>query len=472
MNQFIEFSKSIDPQECCALPVPVVAGGNGIAFHVDEDIKGDNTDMIATIVAPNGDVIDPLTTFGFANFNGYMQLFSKPKSGIVARPLRAPSSFSGVSFDKITGVEIGTINKPNIDDILNGGVTIIGGTTITDRFRRTTIHDDALLACVAPFDCFRIRLQGRKYVPEHTETIIVEAPIKTSEISSKAEKDATNPAYTKTATGTAGAVDAEYRTDDGKCDVRVYAVIGNKDITFENRAIQYVNSGFTATLAGTSYNIPSDKGYIDVKNLQLQSLGGGGYLFARSFSFRTTYQNFPVGTTITFVCEIVKPNGTREETIVVPEEETFGDMYYSNLLRLHADDTGLACVEYECETPTFDIPFAPNKPVRMWLPVYIGKPEYKQKDDIYVKSSGERVVMSATIEKEYPCETNFITESWHDQMVIALSCDKVWINGVRLTKSDNYDPDWDNFKRTDCGDKMCRATWKMIANLTKRNSNF
>lgn len=145
---------------------------------------------------------------------------------------------------------------------------------------------------------------------------------------------------------------------------------------------------------------------------------------------------------------------------------------YSNLLRRYENTNGeLSLLSYTCDTTTFGLPFTSARPIRQWLPIWLNKPAYNQKDEIYEKLSGERVVLFATINKELQAQTDYIHDEWHSRIVLALSCDNVQVNGERLTKSDNYDIDWDNHTESDCGVWLAKATWKMVANVTSRNSN-
>ena len=145
---------------------------------------------------------------------------------------------------------------------------------------------------------------------------------------------------------------------------------------------------------------------------------------------------------------------------------------YSNLLRRYENNDGLlSLIDYTCGTETFDLPFTNDKPIKMWLPIMVDNPTPEQKDEIYEKLNGERVVMYATINEKYECESDYIPYDWHKRIVIALSCDCVKINGTKLTKSESYDIDWDNYSKLDCGTKITKASWKMVANITSRNSN-
>ncbi len=150
---------------------------------------------------------------------------------------------------------------------------------------------------------------------------------------------------------------------------------------------------------------------------------------------------------------------------------------YSNLLRLvHRDSNYLSELIYGCHETQFGLPFFDDSNVEEYklciaLPVRISKPQYKQTDKIYENRNGEQIVLYATINKEYEGETDYIPEEWHEKIVTALSCDEVYINGERVTKSDSYEIDQDNYTYSDCGIRLTRATFKVKTNVTQRNSN-
>lgn len=146
----------------------------------------------------------------------------------------------------------------------------------------------------------------------------------------------------------------------------------------------------------------------------------------------------------------------------------------SNLLRYVGDDNDeYSVVNYRCKNSAFGFPFSEiNADISVLLPVKIGKPQYSQSDKIYTKRNGDNVVLYSEITKEYECETEYIPEEWHRKLLVALSCDYFYINGELLTKSDKYDIDWKNYLTTDCGEKLAKATFKVKANVTERNSNF
>jgi hypothetical protein len=144
---------------------------------------------------------------------------------------------------------------------------------------------------------------------------------------------------------------------------------------------------------------------------------------------------------------------------------------YSNILRREEDNAQYAIVKYSCKEPAFGFPFD-GVYVQQLMPINLYSPQYKQEDKIYTKRNGEQVVLFASITKEYEGETDYIPMDWHEKILMALSCDEVYINGERVTKSGNYEIDHDNCTYTDCGIKLLRATFKVTTNVTQRNSNY
>lgn len=140
------------------------------------------------------------------------------------------------------------------------------------------------------------------------------------------------------------------------------------------------------------------------------------------------------------------------------------------LIKLSSMD-GLAVVKYKCTPDAFGFPFASCGYAVATLPILLTQPQYGQEDKVYTKSNGDIVVLYAQHRKEWSGETEYLPELMHDKIVTALVCDEVYINGVRVTKSDNYNVDWDNYTFDDCGNRIARATFKVKANVIARNSN-
>ena len=109
----------------------------------------------------------------------------------------------------------------------------------------------------------------------------------------------------------------------------------------------------------------------------------------------------------------------------------------------------------------------------MVIPVNLYAPQAVQDSQTYVDANGNVTTLYAKYYKEWEGETDYLSESMHDKIIAALSCDEVFINGKRVTKTDNYQIDWDNYD-LDCDGvtKLARATFKVRENITQRNSNY
>lgn len=150
----------------------------------------------------------------------------------------------------------------------------------------------------------------------------------------------------------------------------------------------------------------------------------------------------------------------------------------SNLLRYQSETNGLSLLEYWCDEDEYGLPFVSAHPagsdafhIKQWLPFLVRNPQYKTKEETYEKLSGERVLLMATIAKEYELETEYLPEAWHDMIITALECDHVSVNGVEMFKSSDYSVDWEKYTDTDCGTRLTRATSKLQTNFNSRNSN-
>lgn len=149
-----------------------------------------------------------------------------------------------------------------------------------------------------------------------------------------------------------------------------------------------------------------------------------------------------------------------------------GESKYSNLLRFNNNVDDFSIVEYWCDEAQFGFPLGGVAHQKLLLPIRLKNPQYKQEDKTYEKLNGENIVLYAKFSKEYDLMTEYIPESWHDKIMIALACDHVLINGKSVQKSNNYEIDWENYTFSECGDKLVKAECKVIENLVQRNSNY
>lgn len=147
-----------------------------------------------------------------------------------------------------------------------------------------------------------------------------------------------------------------------------------------------------------------------------------------------------------------------------------GVINYSNLLR-YMPLCDLSLIEYKCDADEFGFPFSVGRSASVRLPVRMHSPQLPQEEKIYTTLSGEKRVLFASINKEWQVETEYFDEQMHEKIIVALSCDSLFIDGVKVTKSDKYDIDWENYMTNECGEKIAKATFKVQQNKMIRNSN-
>ena len=146
---------------------------------------------------------------------------------------------------------------------------------------------------------------------------------------------------------------------------------------------------------------------------------------------------------------------------------------YSNPIIFSHDADEFSVLRYRCYEEAFGFPFDGTKYVSIYLPIRIHSPQNVQDDKTYVKADGSVVTLYAKYYKEWEGETEYLSEEMHDKIVAALSCDEVYINGRRVTKTDKYQIKWENYYFDCDGEtKLAKATFKVRANITQRNSNY
>jgi hypothetical protein len=140
--------------------------------------------------------------------------------------------------------------------------------------------------------------------------------------------------------------------------------------------------------------------------------------------------------------------------------------------RFHRDTSRYTSrVTYICDGSEFGWTYRANTHLnRVRLPLYLKEPQFPQKDEIYNMWSGRKVTIWASIEREWELETDYLPASLHEKLVVALSHDSVWIDGVLLTKTGDYKIDWKD--TLELGGLPCaKASCKMSENLVHRNTN-
>lgn len=176
------------------------------------------------------------------------------------------------------------------------------------------------------------------------------------------------------------------------------------------------------------------------------------------------------------ICHVTSYSGLAPKERYRIKADSGGYTIYSNLL-INDPQADISNVKYLCKEDAFGFVFGKTEDdkdiyIQQTLPIRLHSPQFKQEDKIYTKRNGEQVVLFANITKEYEGETDYIPMEWHEKILVALSCDEVYINGERVTKSGSYDIDHENYTTSDCGTKLLRATFKVTTNVTQRNSNY
>ena len=506
-NQFLKFTSTIDPQEC-GVPLPVVFGGDGIAFFVDVD---ENANTVFTIVDASGvpfkDKNGDILSGSFRNMDGnYARKMFHTRRMVELRGMGLFPAQTAVDFvapNECFRIRVETPKAVQASSWLDSNYPFKG-------------YDDASQAFAA--------LGLKTDVHGIGEVVITTHEVQSESVLSGMAQSSSIPKYEN---------DLYYVTGNGKyyiwngsafvditdtaqmcklfgesAKANVYFMSGthtqllNADIPspahilfrtsrekrYNLHITGFILAGHTwgssagtiiAKYRGVTYNWLEYQTYMT----SVRSTGGfdingvteseynilvacGIDLSVNSTYYQHTFEHEA------FAINSIGDRFIYNEQFVYYTPETEYEYRYSNLLRRYENPEGLlALIEYTCGTETFGLPFTTSRPIRQWLPIIVKDPKPEQKDEIYTKLSGERVVMYATIDEKYSCETDYIPYEWHKRIVMALSCDIVKINGVRLTKSESYEIDWENKIKLECGEKLTKAEWKMVANITSRNSN-
>jgi hypothetical protein len=486
-NQFIRFAKAIDPKECC-VQLPIVMDGSGIAFYAPANEK---TGVVFTIVDASGVPFlhnNMELTGSYVNMkDNYVQnmfandvpdiLYQQGHALFKARELRdyvAPNECFRIRM----GVPTDESVQWNVKKYPNGEITDFNA-AVNGKFTAETIA-------------------------ERSESVVNIVDVLPTEGVEDAlyEKDGVlykyNTAFKVWKTLTNNVVDDMMYVNDMNDLLHV------QHVTTDTNTLVLVKNGEQSTtltsvwvsgLLARGGSFAQTAGRVICKHIgvpyslsvyktMMENIArNGGATFNMTSSDITALRIDGIAHTVgnsvpKYVFDVYVQRVASDGSIALyAENEWYAvdmarDYWYSNLLcACENDDKQLSLLSYECGTETFGIPFVKGKPIRQWLPILLDNPKPTQNEEIYEKLSGERVVMFATINKEYEAETDYIPYDWHERIVIALSCDEVKVNAERLTKSDKYDVDWQNITKTDCGLKLMRATWKMVANVTSRNTN-
>lgn len=173
-------------------------------------------------------------------------------------------------------------------------------------------------------------------------------------------------------------------------------------------------------------------------------------------------------------CYRVKIEATEYE-----QQTIYPTIVYSNPLVVQPRQCDFAYVEYFCNEDAFGFlfdsirkrPTNSNTTIRQRMPFHIINPQFKTEDEVYQTLDGENILLYSAFSEEYELETDYIPYQWHKIIITALACDHISIDGFSVFKSAEYSIDWDNYLTDDCGNKLLKATCKVLVNHREINSN-
>lgn len=150
-----------------------------------------------------------------------------------------------------------------------------------------------------------------------------------------------------------------------------------------------------------------------------------------------------------------------------------GSLYSNPFIYTKCEDNCSATVAYSCNESQFGFDYSDNSNSynSIRLPLVLKNKRHPQTQKLYIKSTGERVVLSNTIGYEWELETDYMPEHWHEKLVVALSHDDVLINGIRVTQEGEYALQWQDVIDEDCGVKLVKGVTKVRGDSVMRNSN-
>lgn len=501
-NQFLKFTRTIDPQEC-GVPLPVVFGGGGINFFVPvyENPKtlftivdasgvpfknGNDEELSGTPRSMEGNFVREM--FGIKNSEAHSRgfaIFSAEESRDFVAPNECfrirygiPTSeydawvasaypYKGYESAADALAKIGATGTLGTQVITTEEVESASGLPLNPR--------DSILYYTKDTDKYYVYNSDTRTLNDITDreggTYLFGSPLQNVMVLKTKTRD-------DLISGATSAAVIHLLTRVSRIAYAKLHITGNftRGGSFNNTGgriiAKYIGMNpYNARQMASNMLYASTHGGFDIEHVTVED---ARTLLTSGFEFSIVSRTFEH----TFNHEVLYENSVEERYIISADSMSHVDhtieynFQYSNLLRRYENHEGLlAMIEYTCGTETFGLPFTTSRPIRQWLPIMVKDPQPEQKDEIYEKLSGERVVMYATINEKYSCETDYIPYEWHKRIVMALSCDIVKINGVRLTKSESYEIDWENKIKLECGEKLTKAEWKMVANITSRNSN-
>jgi len=122
----------------------------------------------------------------------------------------------------------------------------------------------------------------------------------------------------------------------------------------------------------------------------------------------------------------------------------------SNLFHKETDCCYITKIEYSNNEDSFGFTYPTGVTNMVSLPFFLHSPSYPTTEKIYKQTNGQYKRLSADIEKEYECETDYFNEAIHDKLITALKHDNIIVTSNRLgiidqmTQQGDYNLNWNS----------------------------
>lgn len=122
----------------------------------------------------------------------------------------------------------------------------------------------------------------------------------------------------------------------------------------------------------------------------------------------------------------------------------------SNLFHKETDCCYITKIEYSNNEDSFGFTYPTGVTNMVSLPFFLHSPSYPTTEKIYKQTNGQYKRLSADIEKEYECETDYFNEAIHDKLITALKHDIIIVTSNRLgitdqmTQQGDYNLNWNS----------------------------
>lgn len=123
----------------------------------------------------------------------------------------------------------------------------------------------------------------------------------------------------------------------------------------------------------------------------------------------------------------------------------------SNCMQRITNDCFTSVIKYRCDEDAFGFVYcgADSFYNSVRLPFYMTKPQYPAERNVFRKANGVTKVLSSVIRKTVQGITDYMQESWHQKLVIALNSDIVWITADNFNEfvavDGDYSISWQDF---------------------------